>query len=66
MGAVYPLWIEKMVFFLIIASGIYAGYVLGDHMSGVTLLLTRLCGLPMVILFLMEGVGRIIQSVLSK
>ena len=37
MGAVYPLWIEKLVFFLIIASGIYAGYALGDHMSGVTL-----------------------------
>tara|TARA_B100001248_G_C27094216_1_gene324016 strand:- start:380 stop:580 length:201 start_codon:yes stop_codon:yes gene_type:complete len=66
MAAVYPLWIEKLVFFLIIASGIYAGYALGGHMSGISLLLTRLCGLPLVILFLMEGVGRIIQSVLSK
>lgn len=66
MGSVYPLWIEKLVFLLIIASGIYAGYALGEHMSGVTLLLTRVCGLPLAILFLTEGVGRIIQSALSK
>ena len=51
MGAVYPLWIEKLVFVLIIASGIYAGYALGEYMSGVALLLTRLCGLPLAILF---------------
>jgi len=66
MGSVYPLWIEKLVFILIIASGIYTGYALGEHMSGATLLLTRLCGLPLAILFLMEGVGRIVQSALSK
>ena len=45
----------KNWFFLIIASGIYAGYALGDHMSGVTLS-DRLRS-SMVILFLMEGVG---------
>jgi hypothetical protein len=66
MGAVYPLWIEKLVFVLIIASGIYAGYALGEHMSGVALLLARLCGLPLAALFLTEGIGRIIQSTLSK
>lgn len=66
MGAVYPLWIEKLVFVLIIASGIYTGYALGEHMSGVALLLALLCGLPLAILFLMEGIGRIIQSTLSK
>lgn len=66
MGSVYPLWIEKLVFVLIIASGIYAGYALGEHMSGSALLFTRLCGLPLAILFLMEGIGRIIQSTLSK
>ena len=66
MGSVYPLWIEKLVFILIIASGIYAGYALGDYMSGVILLLTRLCVLPLAILFLMEGIGRFIQSALSK
>ncbi|MBJ62357.1 MAG: hypothetical protein CMB57_03805 [Euryarchaeota archaeon] len=66
MGSVYPLWIEKLVFVLIIASGIYAGYALGEYMSGVALLLTRLCGLPLAILFLMEGIGRVIQSTLSK
>ena len=37
MGAVYPLWIEKLVFVLIIASGIYAGYALGEYVwSGFT------------------------------
>ena len=51
MGSVYPLWIEKLVFVLIIASGIYTGYALGEHMSGVALLLARLCGLPLAILF---------------
>ena len=66
MGSVYPLWIEKLIFVLIIVSGIYAGYALGEYMSGVTLLLTRLCGLPLAILFLVEGIGRIIQSSLSK
>ena len=66
MGSVYPLWIEKLVFVLIIATGIYAGYALGEHMSGFALLLARLCGLPLAILFLMEGIGRIIQSTLSK
>ena len=66
MGSVYPLWIEKLVFVLIIASGIYAGYALGEHMSGVALLLARLCGLPLAALFLTEGIGRIIQSTLSK
>ena len=66
MVSVYPLWIEKLVFVLIIASGIYAGYALGEHMSGVALLLARLCGLPLAALFLTEGIGRIIQSTLSK
>ena len=66
MGSVYPLWIEKLVFVLIITSGLYAGYALGEHMSGATLLLTRLCGLPLAVLFLMEGIGRVIQSTLSK
>ena len=66
MGSVYPLWIEKLVFVLIIASGLYAGYALGEHMSGAALLLTRLCGLPLAVLFLMEGIGRVIQSTLSK
>ena len=66
MGSVYPLWIEKMVFVLMIASGFYAGYALGEYMSGVTLLLTRICVIPLTILFLIEGVGRIIQSELSK
>ena len=66
MGAVYPLWIEKLVFVLIIVSGIYAGYALGEYMSGEALLLVRLCGLPLAILFLMEGIGRVIQSTLSK
>ncbi len=66
MGAVYPLWIEKLVFILIITSGVYAGYILGDHFTGMILLLLRLCGLPLVILVLMEGVGRVIQSNYSK
>ena len=66
MGAVYPLWIEKLAFILIIAAGVYAGNLLQDHLSGLGLLLTWFCGLPLAILVIMEGVGRIIQSTLSK
>jgi len=66
MGAVYPLWIEKLAFILIIAAGVYAGTLLQDHLSGIGLLLTWFCGLPLAILVIMEGVGRIIQSTLSK
>ena len=33
MGAVYPLWIEKLLSLGLIASGVYAGYALGDHYS---------------------------------
>ena len=56
MSAVYPLWIEKLVFVLIIASGIYAGYALGEYLSGASLLLIRICGIPLAILLLMEGI----------
>ena len=66
MSTVYPLWIEKLVFILIIISGIYAGYAIGDYISGAILLLTRLCVIPLAILFLVEGIGRVIQSTLSK
>ena len=66
MGAVYPLWIEKLAFILIIAAGVYAGSLLQDHLSGIGLLLTWFCGLPLAILVIMEAVGRTIQSILSK
>ena len=66
MGAVYPLWIEKLAFILIIAAGVYAGTLLQDHLSGIGLHLTWFCGLPLAILVIMEGVGRVIQSTLSK
>ena len=66
MVSVYPLWIERLVFFTLITLGIYLGIVLGDTLSGIGLIVARFCGIPLMILVFTEGIGRGIQSALSN
>ena len=62
----YPLWVEKLLFLGLIVLGVYAGIALQDHLDGASLILSWVCGIPLVVLVLTEGIGRILQSVLSK
>ena len=62
----YPLWVEKLLFFGLIALGVYTGIALQDHLDGASLILSWACGIPLIVLVLTEGIGRIIQSTLSK
>ncbi|MAX46184.1 MAG: hypothetical protein CMB24_05235 [Euryarchaeota archaeon] len=62
----YPLWIEKILFLGLIALGVYAGIALQDHLDGASLILSWVCGLPLIVLVLTEGTGRILQAILSK
>lgn len=66
MGSLYPLWIEKFVFLGLVASAIFAGISLESHLDGVPLVISWVCGLPLLVLVLTEGVGRFIQSQFSK
>ncbi len=62
----YPLWVEKILFLGLIALGVYAGIALQDHLDGASLILSWACGLPLIVLVLTEGTGRILQAILSK
>ena len=62
----YPLWVEKLLFLGLIAAGVYAGIALQDHLGGASLILSWVCGIPLVVLVLTEGIGRMLQSTLSK
>ena len=62
----YPLWVEKLLFLGLIALGVYAGIALQDHLDGASLILSWFCGIPLFVLVLTEGIGRILQSTLSK
>ena len=62
----YPLWVEKILFLGLIALGIYTGIALQDHLDGASLILSWVCGLPLIVLVLTEGIGRIFQAILSK
>ena len=62
----YPLWVEKLLFLGLIVLGVYAGIALQDHLEGASLILSWVCGLPMIVLVLTEGIGRALQSTLSK
>ena len=62
----YPLWVEKILFLGLIALGVYVGIALQDHLDGASLILSWVCGLPLIVLVLTEGIGRIFQAILSK
>ena len=62
----YPLWVEKILFLGLIALGVYAGMALQDHLDGASLILSWVCGLRLLVFVLTEGIGRILESILSK
>ena len=66
MSSLYPLWIEKIIFISLISLSVFAGIALKSHLDGPALILSWVCGLPLLVLVLTEGIGRAIQSVLSK
>ena len=66
MNSLYPLWIEKLVFIGLISLGGFLGIVLKSHLDGATLIFSWICGIPLIVLVMTEGLGRAIQSALSK
>ena len=57
---VYPLWIEKIVFILLAATGICYLWT-QSGLVGYQLWLSLCCGLPFVGLILTEAIGRVVQ-----
>ena len=67
MSSVYPLWIEKLVFILLIVTAILVGEVaLKNHLEGYALWAARICGLPILVLVTTEAIGRILQKLLTS
>ena len=66
MSSLYPLWIEKLVFLGLISLAVVSGIALKSHLEGPMLVLSWICGLPLLVLVLTEGVGRAVQSVYTK
>lgn len=62
----YPLWVEKLLFLGLIALGVYVGIALQEHLDGASQILSWVCGIPLIVLVLTEGIGRALQSTLSK
>ena len=63
MGSDYPMFLEKIVFLGLLIASIYAGNMLGEHLSGAQLWLSWICGIPIVLLMVTEGIGRVIQKI---
>ena len=66
MSEFYPMWMEKIVFLLLIGVGIYAGMKLSDYIDGVELWFSWICGIPILILVFTELIGRIIQTIHTR
>lgn len=66
MSSLYPLWIERVVFLGLISLAVVSGIALKSHLEGPVLMLSWFCGLPLLILVLTEGIGRVVQSVYSN
>ena len=66
MSDFYPMWMEKIVFLLLIGVGIYAGMKLPDYIDGVGLWISWICGMPILILVSTELIGRIIQTIHTR
>jgi len=63
MSKVYPLWLEKLVFIILVGASIYTGMMLPDYIDGIALWISWTCGMPIIILFLTEVIGRLIQKI---
>ncbi|MCH1527158.1 MAG: hypothetical protein L7S49_02990 [Candidatus Poseidoniaceae archaeon] len=66
MNPQYPLWIEKVIFLVLIGLSVYGGMLLQDYLSGVLLWISWLCIMPIAVLVITEGIGRTVQSVYLK
>jgi hypothetical protein len=62
----YPLWIEKLIFLVLIGLSVYGGMLLQDYLSGALLWISWLCIMPIAVLVITEGIGRTVQSVYLK
>ena len=54
MGSEYPMFLEKIVFIGLLIGSIFAGNMLSDHLSGVQLWLSWICGIPILLLIVTE------------
>lgn len=66
MNPQYPLWIEKLIFLVLIGLSVYGGMLLQDYLSGALLWISWLCIMPIAVLVITEGIGRTVQSVYLK
>lgn len=66
MNPQYPLWIEKVIFLVLIGLSVYGGILLQDYLSGALLWISWLCIMPIAVLVITEGIGRTVQSVYLK
>lgn len=66
MNPQYPLWIEKIIFLVLIGLSVYGGMLLQDYLSGALLWISWLCIIPIAVLVITEGIGRTVQSVYLK
>ncbi|MAH90388.1 MAG: hypothetical protein CMA11_01315 [Euryarchaeota archaeon] len=66
MNPQYPLWIEKVIFLVLIGLSVYGGMLLQDYLSGALLWISWLCIMPIAVLVITEGIGRTVQSVYLK
>ena len=65
MGSEYPMFLEKIVFIGLLIGSIFVGNMLSDHLSGVQLWLSWICGIYLIA-NCYRIFGRIIQSIHAK
>jgi hypothetical protein len=63
MGKVYPLWLEKLIFYSLIGAAIWVGITLQNYLDGGLLWVARICLLPILVFVITELFGRNIQKV---
>ena len=66
-GRTYPSWLEKLVFVTSICGAIWLGMWIWQssdwHVAGKWT--ASICGLPLLVLFITEAIGRIVQSLVT-
>ena len=67
-GRTYPSWLEKLVFVTSVCGAIWLGMWIWQssdwHVAGKWT--ASICGLPLLVLFTTEAIGRIIQSKVTE
>ncbi len=64
--SLYPLWVEKLVFLLLVLGAIFVGFELGNYLEDYSLWAARICGLPILVLIATEMFGRLFQSIITR